>query len=96
LCTGGRASWRPKVEELFEVLEDLLRDATVFASGADVPLLDDRRLAERAAARLYPGGVVQVADALERARASLALNASGRTVLDAVLVRLATELGTLG
>jgi len=95
MCEGQRAQWRPRVEQLFEILEDLLRDATILAAGASVPLLGDARLAERAALRLWPGGIARMSTAITEARAALALNAAGRTVVDALLTRLATELGKL-
>lgn len=93
LCEGGRAAWRPRVEQVFELIEDLLRDACVIGAGAQTPLLDDARLAERAADRLWPSGITAMHRALDEARAALAVNATGRTVMDALLTRLATELG---
>jgi DNA polymerase III subunit delta' len=95
ICEGGRAEWRARAELLLEIVEDLLRDACVAASGADVSLLDDARLADRAAARLWPGGIERMQRAIHEARAALAVNATGKTALDAVLVRLSTELGRL-
>jgi DNA polymerase-3 subunit delta' len=95
ICEGGRAQWRDRVDDLFAVIEDLLRDAAVHASQAEVPLLDDERLAERAALRLWPHGVVRIQRALEDARAALDVNATGRTVVDALMTRLSVELGRL-
>lgn len=95
ICQGGRADWSPRVEQVLKIIEDLLRDATVVASGAELPVVDDPRLAERAAQVMWPHGITRMDRSLREARAALALNASGRSVVDAVLVRLSTELGKL-
>jgi DNA polymerase-3 subunit delta' len=95
VCEGGRGEWAPRVELLFELIEDLLRDATLVGAGADVALLDDARLAERAAALLWPTGIPRMHRAIDEARAALAVNATGKTVVDAVLTRLSTELGRM-
>ena len=97
LCSGDRQEWRPRVDLMLEVIEDLLRDATVTAAGQPVELLDpahERRAADLCQA-LWPSGVSRVALALDQAREGLERNASGRTVVDALLTRLATEAGTV-
>jgi len=97
LATGDRAAWRARVEALLEVIEELMRDATVAASGAEVGLLDpeSRGVAEQLARDLWPDGVVRVGRAIEEAREGLDRNANGRVVVDALLARLLTEVGAL-
>lgn len=95
ICSGGRPDWAPRVELLMQIIEALVRDASVWASGAEVEVLDEPRLAERAAGALWPHGVTRMSRALDDARAALELNAAGRTVVDALLVRLSTELGKI-
>lgn len=92
---SGRADWRPKVEALVEVVEDLVRDASIIGSGANLELVDPatRPVAERWAPFLWPGGVAAMQRAVADSRAQLLANAQGRTVVDALLARLRAELG---
>ncbi len=92
---SGRADWRPKVDALIEVIEDLVRDASIVGSGANLELVDPatRPVAEYWAPVLWPGGVVAMQRAVADARAQLLANAQGRTVVDALLARLRAELG---
>jgi DNA polymerase III subunit delta' len=92
---SGRSDWRPRVDLLIEIVEDLVRDASIVGSGADVALIDPstRELAERWAPVLWPGGVAAMQRAVGEARAQLLANAQGRTVTDALLARLRAELG---
>ncbi|MFT7522055.1 MAG: DNA polymerase-3 subunit delta' [Kiritimatiellia bacterium] len=97
LCAGGRASWSGKVELLLSILEDLLRDATIIGSGSDVALMDPEAAdaSKHLASTLWPTGLPMCVQALDDARASLAANVSGRTVIDALICRISTEAGRL-
>jgi DNA polymerase III subunit delta' len=92
---GKRQEWSPRVEAILEIVEDLLRDVVARASGDDRPLQnrDIPDVVERWRSALWPTGVQASADAIEEARRSLAVNVSGKTVLDALLVTLKRELG---
>jgi DNA polymerase-3 subunit delta' len=92
LCQGGRQEWAPKVNEMLAILEDLLRDASVIATGARAPRLDPSLPADRWTS-LWPGGVERCARAIEDARADLLANVGGRVVVDALLSRFRRELG---
>jgi DNA polymerase-3 subunit delta' len=86
---GGR------VAVALELLEELVRDAAISASSADVPLTHPDR-AERSAAwgkALWPGGINALSAVLQRAREEMLVNVNTRLVLDAVLSAFATELG---
>ena len=95
LASGNRASWRKKAEALFEVLEELLRDAAVVATGSTTPLVnsDIQDVVQRYAAVLWPGGVERCQRALMDARLDLERMVSGRTALDALLCTIREELG---
>lgn len=92
---SGRQEWRPRMEMMLDVVEDLLRDVTVLGSGADLPLLnaDTRDVVERWTPVLWPGGVAVLARSIAEARENLAANVSGRTIIDALVARLRAELG---
>ena len=94
IATGKRQDWTGKVELLLEVLEDLLRDATVMGSGADVPLLngDEPQVVQAWADRLWPDGVRRLHEAIEETRDNLEVMVSGRSSVDALLARVAAEL----
>ncbi|MCB9675992.1 MAG: DNA polymerase III subunit delta' [Alphaproteobacteria bacterium] len=91
----SRSDWLPEATLMFEVLEELLRDVAVHASGANGMLLhaDQPDLVADWSARLWPGGVRQVQQALIDARDQLEVNVNGRLVLDAVFTKLRAELG---
>jgi DNA polymerase-3 subunit delta' len=96
LAEGKRQEWMADVEALFRVIEDLLRDVVASASqGPSARLLntDAVPVVERWRGALWPGGVERCARSVRGAREALAVNVTGRTVLEAVLTRLATELG---
>lgn len=97
LCTGARTKYLPQVEAVFAWLEDLLRDVVVYGSGGPVALMNPEAetLVARWTERLWPTGIWHCAQALADARDRLRSNVSGRTVLDALLCRVATELGQL-
>ncbi len=90
-----RADWRPEVEQILDLCDELLRDATVHGAGGSAALLHaDRADVVAAWSRaLYPGGVTRCAAAVVEAREQLERNVSGKTLLDALLTSIATELG---
>lgn len=93
--SGSRAQWTGRVEEILELLEDLVRDATLVGAGAALPLRmpEVSHLSEAWAEVLWPGGVTRCAQAIAECRQAMAANANGRLLLDTLLARLATELG---
>lgn len=96
VCQGAaRQEWMTRVEAVLEVLEDLLRDVVVRGAGHDAPSLHDDvpEVVERWTAALWPTGVVTIQRAIDEARENLIANVSGRTILDALLARVRTELG---
>lgn len=95
ICKGSRQEWSPRVETVLALIEDLVRDASIVASGASVPLLDDaiRPLLDDWAERLWPQGVSRVSEAIAETRERMAVNVAGRTLLDALLARVRSELG---
>lgn len=95
LCKGTRPEWSPRVEAVLGVLEDLLRDASIRGAGATSPLLDEdaRAIADDWGARLWPDGVARVSEAIAETREMLAVNVAGRTLLDALMARVRSELG---
>lgn len=95
LTGGKRQDWRGDVELVASILEDLLRDVVVLASGAGVPLLDPdlEPVLSRWAGALWPDGVEVCRRAIDDLRADLEVNVSGKTAVDALLTRVATELG---
>ena len=97
LAEGARDGGRDELFGVLDVMEELLRDAVVLGSGAAVGLLEEReaQTARGMADLLGPSGVARCADALRSARADLDAHVSTRLVLDALFVRLSTELGTL-
>ncbi|MCB9662591.1 MAG: DNA polymerase III subunit delta' [Alphaproteobacteria bacterium] len=95
LTKGSRRDWAPRAHAALDLLEELLRDVVVQAAGADQPLLHPalQPRTEAWVGALWPSGVSRCSDALTEARRELALNVSGKNVLDAVITRFATELG---
>lgn len=92
---GGRAEWVATLHQLLEILEDLLRDGVIQICGARVPLRSPS-LAPLTLAWgevLWPSGTIRCSKAIEEARLSINANANGRLILDALLARIATELG---
>ena len=90
----ARADWLPVVDGWFDVVEEMLRDATVRLAGARVPLLhgDAERVVTAWARRLQGPGIAHVHGALDDAREQLALQVNGRLVVDAFFARLREEL----
>lgn len=95
LCSGGRAAWRPKAEALFELLEELIRDAAVHQAGSSSDLVNTDRadVVERWAKALWPDGVAQCHAALTDVRLDLNRMVSGRTAIDALLCTIREQLG---
>jgi DNA polymerase-3 subunit delta' len=91
----ARVKWMPDALLLFEVLEELLRDVAVYASGAEGQLLhaDEPELVADWARRLWPGGVEQIQRALLEARDQFEVNVNGRLVLDQVFTTVRAQLG---
>jgi DNA polymerase-3 subunit delta' len=96
ICSGTRAAWVERVAEILEILEDLLRDALVRAVAPDRPVLNDDLLPllDAWAKALWPGGLQTCQAAIQDTRADLVVNVTGKTTLDALFTRIATELGT--
>jgi DNA polymerase-3 subunit delta' len=92
---GRRQEWMAAVEPLLEILEELLRDVVVTATRPGEPRLhgDLPPVIEAWTRALWPGGVERLVAALADCRQDLALNVTGKTALDALLTRVATELG---
>jgi DNA polymerase-3 subunit delta' len=95
LCKGSRQEWSPRVDATIAVLEDLLRDASIVATASSLPLLDDeiRPLLDDWATRLWPEGISRIAEAIADTREQMAVNVAGRTLLDALMSRVRSELG---
>ena len=90
----GGAPARAAAGRVLDLLEDLLRDATLAAHGRGPYLNGDiPEVVERWADALWPTGVERCARALDEAREQLTRNVNTRTVLEALITRLATELG---
>lgn len=94
VAAGGKAGGEA-VERLLRVIEDLLRDVVVVGGGSDLPLHheDAPAVVERWASVLWPGGVTACAEAVAKARQQLALNVTARLVIEALVARIAFELG---
>jgi len=94
LCRGKRQDWMKDVEALIDVAEDMIRDAAVLGSGAELPLLNSDVSEEvgRWSQALWPTGVSRCQEALVDIREDLALNVTGRTAVDALVTRIRAEL----
>lgn len=94
LTSGDRQKWGAAVQDVLEVLEDLLRDATVQAAGGGQLLNADRAdVVDRWSRALWPTGVERCARAIADSRDALEVYVTGRTVVDALLGTFARELG---
>jgi DNA polymerase-3 subunit delta' len=95
ICTGSRAVWMKSAEALLDLLEDLVRDAVVLAADGDVQPIhtDIPEVISAWSSALWPNGIERCERAIQATRADLALNVTGKTALDALLTRIATELG---
>lgn len=79
-----------------DIIEELLRDATLLASQRQGRILHTgkKMLLERWAQLLYPGGIARMGQAVAVARDRLRLNVNGRVVTEALLSQLSHELST--
>jgi DNA polymerase-3 subunit delta' len=95
VAKGERSEWRAQVVLVLDLVDELLRDAVVKASGARGGLLhgDRETLVAAWAAALWPDGITRCAEAVAEAREQLELNVGGKNLLDAALAKVATELG---
>jgi hypothetical protein len=96
ICKGSRALWSVRVSELLELIEELLRDTVIISSAGDTPPIheDIHPVLEAWSSALWPNGIERCVRAVQATRDDLALNVTGKTTLDALFTRLATELGT--
>ena len=94
LCRGKRQDWMKDVEALIEVAEDMVRDAAILGSRAELPLLNADIPDEvgRWSRALWPTGVSRCEEALADVREDLVLNVTGRTAVDALVNRIRAEL----
>ncbi|NCG22184.1 MAG: hypothetical protein GWP91_24475, partial [Rhodobacterales bacterium] len=90
-----RADWRPKVDATLEILEDLVRDATVHGANSQRQLLnaDIPDIVQRWSDALWPQGLHTVSKAIRTAREQIALNVTGKLALDALSAAIVRELG---
>ncbi len=95
LCRGQRRSWHANVEQVFEILEEMLRDVTLLSSNSKLSLLhpDLQPMLLDWAGRLGHKGVTRCSRAIVEGREQLQANIAGRILVETVLVRLKTELG---
>ena len=98
LTRGKRPDWMPRVEERLAILEEILRDVALCATGSDAPLLhpSDAEETRRWVAMLWPGGLQRCADAIHETRKQLSANVTGRTAVDALLSVLHEETRPTG
>ena len=95
---GERAVWSTRVILALDGLERMLQDAWRWHVRGGLPQHDlyNPRQMKRVAAwaeRLDAGAVVRCGAAIDEAKAQLAAFVNGRMLVDALLCRLATELG---
>jgi len=95
MAKGGRAKATERQEALLEVLETLLRDAVLWAAGRRGRLANPDRpdVVERWARALWPGGVSRMLQEIDDARRRAGVNVNNRLLVEAMLTRLARELG---
>ncbi len=92
---GERKAWTAGVEQTLDILEELLRDATLQAHGATTGLLHPafQRTTEAWSKALWPHGMGRCQEAVQAARRDLDAYINGKTLMDALFTRFATELG---
>jgi len=95
MVRGNRQAWQARVERLLDVLEGLLRDVALCATGREDGWLNEDRpsLVQAWSGALWPRGLQHTQAAVHRARGQLQLNVNGRLLLETVLSALAAELG---
>lgn len=95
ITQGARQEWAGAVDDLLQVLEDLVRDATVRATGAGVPLLyDPADEVVDLLASTWPDGITRCSRAILDARDDLEVFVSGKTVIDALMTSLRREVAS--
>ena len=95
LTTGPRERWRPKVDLLLDLTEELLRDVVMLQANPEAELIhaDIHHIIDAFRIRLYPNGVTAIAKATTNARTMLRQYVNGRLVVDTLLSRIQVELG---
>lgn len=95
LAKGGRAVAGPRLDLLLEVLQGMVRDAVLWASGRRDALLnaDIPREVERWSRALWPGGAARLQAAIDQTRIRAGLNVNTRLLVEALLTRVSRELG---
>ncbi|MCB9688540.1 MAG: DNA polymerase III subunit delta' [Alphaproteobacteria bacterium] len=88
---GARQEWATEVAALLEVVEDLIRDGVLLATGARVPTTAPHPDLQRFAG-LFPDGLDRCSRAVQDARDDLEVYVSGRTVVEALLTAVRREL----
>ena len=93
ITQGARQEWAGAVDDLLQVLEDLVRDATIRATGAGVPLFyEPADEVVDLLASTWPDGITRCSRAILDARDDLEVFVSGKTVIDALMTSLRREL----
>lgn len=95
LTTGPRDRWRPKVDLLLDLTEELLRDVVMLQANPEAELIhaDIHHIIDAFRVRLYPEGVTAIAKSVTNARTMLRQYVNGRLVVDTLLSRIQVELG---
>ena len=96
LTGGARSTWRPKVDDVMNCAESLLRDLVhIHARGNEAMLANPTEVNRLSAwcAVLDFGGIERLSEAVHAARSDLGANVHGRLVLDTLLCSWARELG---
>ena len=95
LTKGDRGQWRIKVDRSLDAVERLLQDAwRLRTRGEPARYNPDREaVVEAWSHALDAQGLCRMTEALDLARSNLSANVSGRLVLEALVARMATELG---
>jgi DNA polymerase-3 subunit delta' len=95
LTTGPRERWRPKVDLVLDLLEEILRDVVMLQANEKAELIhaDIHTIIDAFRVRLYPEGVTAIAQTITDARRMLRQYVNGRLVVDTILSRIQVELG---
>jgi DNA polymerase-3 subunit delta' len=93
---GARQDWAPEVDQILELVEELVRDAAIRASGAKVPLLDHDDPVVARLASTWPSGITACQRAIAEARDDLEVYVTGKTVVDALVTAVRRELRAAG
>lgn len=96
VTTGARQDWSEEVGRVLEIVEDLVRDAAVLATGARVPPIEAPDPLVERLARTWPAGIRACHQALQEVRDDLEVFVTGKTAVDALLTAVRRELATAG